>query len=181
MRGAALILLLACGGASESAPDQSRSAGLREASLTEGQRVAVYQAAVRASFDVNPDLVLLLHPIQLPEGAGLEGGTPLPEALGSALARAGVVRGMCTPAHSNDQRAPTCPFERSGYVIRATPIFQAGGDTLRMNFRSELFAASGGAGQEPFAFEMAYKVIPRSDGGFRVAAEGRVREKEGGA
>jgi hypothetical protein len=159
-------------------PDESRSAGLPIAELPIPVQVAVYQAAVRAAFDVGPDLSLLLHPVQLPPGAGADGGAPLPEALGAALRQAGVVRGSCTPARDGDQRAPRCAAERSGYVIRATGIFQGAGDTLRMNLLSEVYAAESGPGQEPFAFEMAYKLVPEGTGRYRVVAEGRVREKE---
>jgi hypothetical protein len=67
---------------------------------------------------------------------------------------------------------------RSGYIIRASEVFQDAGDTLRMNLRSELYAAAEGSGQEPFAFEMAYKLVPAAPGRWRVVAEGRVREKE---
>lgn len=166
----------ACAPAVERA-DESRSAGLPVAALDEGTEVAVVDAAVRAAFDVGPDLYLLVHPTRLPRGAGTSGGDSLPPALGSALQRAGITRGSCTPARDGDQRAPRCAAARSGYVIRVTEVFQAGGDTVRMNLLSELYATAGGPGQEPFAFEMAYKLVPRGDGRFRVVAEGRVHEK----
>ncbi len=140
-------------------------------------QVAVYDAAVRAAFDVGPDLWLLVHPHLLPPGAGTDGGTPLPSSLGDALRAAGVTRGTCEPARDGDQRAPRCDATRSGYVIRGTAIYQGAADTLRMNLLSELYAMATGPGQEPFAFEMAYKLIPRGDGRYRVVAEGRVREK----
>lgn len=159
-------------------PDTSRSNGLPVATLTVEEQAAVYDAAVRAAFDVGPDLYLVAHKRRLPAGAGLEGGDELPSALGTALERAGITHGTCDPERSNAQRAPLCPVERSGYIIRATDVYQAAGDTLRMNFRSELYAAARGSGQEPFAFEMAYKLAPSAPGRWRVVAEGRVQEKE---
>ncbi len=175
------LLLLPLAGLACSAPatqaDTSRSGGLPVASLSVEQQVAVYEAAIQAAFDVGPDLFLVTHQRRLPAGAGLEGGDALPAALGAGLERAGLTRGSCDPVRSTGQRAPLCPVERSGYIIRATEIYQGGGDTLRMNFRSELYAAAQGSGQEPFAFEMAYKLIPRAPGQWRVVAEGRVREK----
>lgn len=158
--------------------DVARSAGLPVAKLSLPAQVAVYEAAVRAAFDVGPDLYLVAHHRRLPRGAGTDGGDSLPAALGEALRQAGTVRGLCDPVRDGDQRAPRCPAATSGYIIRATEIFQGGGDTLRLNLHSELYAAASGPGQEPFAFEMAYKVVPRGDGRFRVVAEGRVREKE---
>lgn len=178
MRHALLLLVagLACAAPAEQ-PDTSRSNGLPVATLSVEQQVAVYDAAIRAAFDVSPDLFLVTHERRLPAGAGLDGGEALPATLGTALERAGLTHGSCDPVRSTEQRAPLCPVERSGYIIRASDIFQGGGDTLRMNFRSELYAASQGSGQEPFAFEMAYKLIPTSPGRWRVVAEGRVREK----
>ncbi|MBC7896838.1 MAG: hypothetical protein H7066_15585 [Cytophagaceae bacterium] len=176
------LALLPVAGLACSAPapqaDTSRSNGLPVATLSVEQQVAVYDAAIRAAFDVSPDLFLVSHQRRLPEGAGLDGGDTLPAALGAGLERGGLTHGSCDPVRSTGQRAPLCPVARSGYIIRATEIFQAGGDTLRMNFRSELYAASQGSGQEPFAFEMAYKLVPRAAGTWRVVAEGRVREKE---
>ncbi|MBK8248931.1 MAG: hypothetical protein IPK85_16250 [Gemmatimonadetes bacterium] len=148
------------------------------AELSLPAQVAVYEAAVRAAFDVGPDLYLVIHERRLPRGAGTEGGDSLPQALGEALRQAGTVQGACNPVRDGDQRAPRCTAAKSGYVIRATEVFQGSGDTLRLNLHSELFAAASGPGQEPFAFEMAYKFVPRGDGRFRVVAEGRVREKE---
>ena len=172
-----LVLVLACAAPAER-EDQSRSGGLPVARLTVAEQVAVWDASVRAAFDVGPELVLLSHPRLLPRGAGLAGGVPLPAALGEALRAAGVTRGSCDPRREGDTRAPRCSSGRSGYVIRATEVFQAAGDTLRMNLRSETFAASDGPGQKPFAFEMAYKLVPAGGGQYRAVAEGRVRERE---
>ena len=180
MRAVVLLLAplapLACTAAPQQ-EDTSRSSGLAVAALSTEQQVMVYDAATRAAFDVGPDLYLLAHPRRLPRGAGLDGGDPMPPALGAALQQAGVTHGACEPVRNGDRRAPLCPAERSGYVIRASEIFQGTGDTLRMNFLSELYAAAKGAGQEPFSFEMAYKLAPRGGGKWRVVAEGRVREK----
>lgn len=173
--GTGALLSLGCAAPAER-PDESRSGGLPVADLPVATQVAVYAAAVRAAFDVGPDLWLLVHPRQLPQGAGTAGGAPLPDSLGDALRAGGITRGTCDPARDGDQRAPHCDAARSGYIIRGTEIFQGAGDTLRMNLLSELYAMSGGPGQEPLAFEMAYKLIPRGDGRYRVVAEGRVRE-----
>ena len=68
--GATLCLLLAC---SRDAPDDSgvmRGRGLKPALLAPAAEAAVYDAAVRASFDVEPGLLLMLHPRRLPRSAG---------------------------------------------------------------------------------------------------------------
>lgn len=170
-----LVSALACA-PPKAPPDTARSGGLVEASLSIDQQVAVWQGAIRAAFDVGPELYLVTTPARLPDGAGLEGGEALPAGLGAALVRVGAVQASCTPLREGPNRAPRCSAPRSGYIVRATKIYQAGGDTVRMNFRSELFAAASGTGQQPFAFEMAYKLIPSGGGRWRVAAEGRVKE-----
>lgn len=174
-RLAALALLAGC--AREAPPaDTSRSGGLPVATLPVERQVAVWDAAIRKAFDVGPDLFLVTGTLRLPAGAGLAEGDSLPAALGSALERAGLVNGSCAPTREGDARAPRCPAPRSGYIVRATDIYQARGDTVRMNLHAEVYAAANGPGQSPFSFEMAYKLVPRGTG-WRVVAEGRVREK----
>lgn len=84
------------------------------------------------------------------------------------------MEGTCEPSRSGDQRAPICQAKSSGYVVQSSEIFQAGGDTVHMYLSSEIYAAAGGAGHEPFQFEMAYKLVPAGAGRWRVVAEGRV-------
>ena len=123
MRRVLLLLVagIACKAPAEQ-PDTSRSNGLPVATLSVEQQVAVYDAAIRAAFDVGPDLFLVTHERRLPAGAGLDGGDALPPALGAALERAGLTHGNCDPIRSTDQRAPLCPVARSGYIIRASEI-----------------------------------------------------------
>jgi hypothetical protein len=168
-----VVVLAACRG--EGPVDDARSEGLRPAVLPAAVQARVVDAAASAAFDRGPGLVLLLHPLHLPPGSGYEGGAPVPDSLTGALRAAGVVTGVCDPARESEQRAPRCDALRSGYVIRASEVFQGTGDTVRLFLASEIFAATNGPGQQPFLFEMAYKLIPRGDSRWRVVAEGRVR------
>lgn len=175
MRWAPLLLALAA--CQRAVPiDEVRSDGMPVAILPAAVQARVFDAAVRAAFDVDPGLVLLLNPTHLPAGSGYEGGSPVPDSLRAALQAAGVISGVCEPKRSGEQRAPLCDAGRSGYVVRGSELFQAGGDTVHLYLASEVFAAAGGPGQRPFAFEMAYKLVPREEPGWRVVAEGRVRE-----
>ena len=158
--------------------DEARSEGMPVASLTASAQSRVFDAAVREAFDVGPGLVLKLSPLHLPAGSGYAGGTPVADSLRHALVASGIVSGTCTPQRESAQRAPACEAERSGYVVRASEIFQGRGDTLHLYLASEVYAARGGPGQQPFAFEMAYKLVPREGGRWRVVAEGRVRGAE---
>jgi hypothetical protein len=171
-----LAMLLALGACQrEARMDDARSEGKALASLPATSQVRVWDAAVREAFDVGPGLVLLLSPTHLPRGAGYDGGTPVPDSLRAALVATGVVSGTCSPARESAQRAPRCDADRSGYVVRGSEIFRGAGDTLQLYLASEVYAAVNGPGQQPFTFEMAYKLVPRDGDRWQVVAEGRVR------
>jgi hypothetical protein len=174
MRWASVLLAaLAC---QRAAPvDDARSEGMPAVSLPATTQARIVDAAAHAAFDFGPGLVLLLDPTHLPPGSGYEGGSPVPDSLRRALVSAGVVSGTCAPERESEQRAPVCAADRSGYVLRSSELFRGRGDTVHLYLASEVYAASNGPGQQPFAFEMAYKLVPRGDGQWRVVAEGRVR------
>ena len=173
-----LVLLAGLGCQRAGLVDDARSEGMPVAALTAAAQARVFDAAVREAFDVGPGLVLRLSPLLLPDGSGYEGGSPVPDSLRQALVASGVVSGTCSPERESAQRAPVCVAERSGYVVRGSEIFQGRGDTLHLYLASEVYAAKGGPGQQPFTFEMAYKLVPREGGRWRVVAEGRVRGAE---
>lgn len=173
---ATACLLFACRGEPQQRLEE-RAQGMKRAQLDLESRVAVYDAAIRKSFDVGPGLYLQLHPRQLPRTGGFEGGEPVDSALGAALRGAGLVRGTCNPQRESEQRAPLCDDGQSGYIVRGSEIFQRGGDTLQLYLHAEVFAPLKGRGTSPFMFEMAYRLVPGGNGRFRVAAEGRVRQK----
>jgi len=174
MRWTAILLaVLAC--QRGATVDDARSEGKPVIALPATTHARIFEAAARAAFDFGPGLVLLLDPTYLPAGSGYEGGSPVPDSLRDALMAAGVVSGTCSPKRETDQRAPICTADRSGYVLRASELFGGAGDTVQIYLASEVYAASKGPGQQPFAFEMAYKLVPGSGGRWRVVAEGRVR------
>jgi hypothetical protein len=169
-----LCLALACSGA----PDDSniaRGRGLKPAVLSPATEAAVYDAAVRASFDPDPSLVLMVHPRRLPRTAGYEGGETIPAALVSALRQRGVVRGVCDPKREPNHTTPRCTGPLAGYIVRASPVFQVGRDTLQMNFQAEVFGAETGTRPQTLRFEKVYQLVG-SGSTWRVAREARVRE-----
>lgn len=168
-----LLAALAC---QRAAPiDDARSEGMPPVSLSAATQARILEAAARAAFDFGPGLVLLLDPTHLPPGSGYEGGSPVPDSLRAALLASGVISGTCAPKRDGDQRAPLCAADRSGYVLRSSELYQGRRDTVHLYLASEVYAATSGPGQQPFAFEMAYKLVPREGGQWRVVAEGRVR------
>jgi hypothetical protein len=169
------VLVAAC---SDGAPDDSnvaRGRGLQPIEMQPAAEASVIDAAVRASFDMDPGLVLLAHPRRLPRTAGYEGGDVVPSPLVEALRTRGVIRGTCEPRHEAPRDTPRCPGAQTGYVIRTTAPLKAGGDTIQINFMAETFAPETGARPQALRFEKIYRLVG-SGASWRVAQEARVRE-----
>jgi hypothetical protein len=178
VRDVAACALLVAAGCSDGAPDDSniaRGRGLKPLTMASAAEAGVIDAAVRASFDVEPGLVLLAHPRRLPRTAGYEGGDAVPTALVEALRARGVIRGSCEPRHESPRDTPRCAGSQAGYVVRVSAPFKAGGDTIQINFMAETFAPASGARPQALRFEKIYQLVG-SGTSWRVAREARVRE-----
>ena len=177
-RVAEVVSLLALAGCSGNGPDDSnitRGRGLKPATLSPPTEAAVVDAAVRASFQVEPGLVLRAHPRRLPRTAGYEGGDATPSALIEALRARGTVRGTCEPKHEAPRDTPRCSGPETGYVIRVSAPFRAAGDTIQINFAAEAFGAATGARPQALRFEKIYQLVGRGDA-WRVVREARVHD-----
>jgi hypothetical protein len=170
------VFALACTGNGEDNSNYARGRGLPIVALAPAAEAGAVDAAIRAAFDVEPSLVLMVHPRRLPRTAGYDGGDSLPSALVAELRRQGVVLGSCEPRHDLPRDTPRCPGTQAGYVIRISNIFQGKGDTLQMNFAAEKFAAGAGLKPEALRFEKIYQ-LKRESGGWRVVREARVRDQ----
>lgn len=170
-----LCLALACSGGAVDDSGVARGRGLKPAPLSPAAEASVYAAAVRASFDPDPSLVLMVHPRRLARTAGYDGGDSVPAPLVRALRDLGVVRGICEPKREAAHTTPRCSGPLAGYVVRASPVFQAGRDTLQMNFAAEVFGAETGTRPQTLRFEKVYQLVG-SGSQWRVAREARVRE-----
>ena len=174
----AVVAALGAMGCSGAAPDDSniaRGRGLKPLDLQPAAEASAMDAAVRASFDMEPGLVLLAHPRRLPRTAGYEGGDEVPASLVEALRARGVIRGTCEPRHEAPRDTPRCPGTQAGYVVRTTTPFKAGGDTVQINFMAETFAPETGARPQALRFEKIYQLVGGGTS-WRVAREARVRE-----
>lgn len=173
-RTAALVALAAgcASGADDS--DVVRGRGLQRAALAPADEARVYDAAVRASFDVGPDLVLLAHPRRLPRTAGTSDGDSLPGDLLRALREQGVVRGSCDPRREGPRDTPRCDVDRPGYVIRSSDVLRLSRDTLQVYFAAEAFAPARGLKPQALAFEKIYLLVGEGTA-WRVAREARAR------
>ena len=172
---AVLSLVVSCSGGGDDDANVARGRKLEPAPLGAAAEASVFDAAVRASFDMSPDLVLMLHTRRLPRTAGYEGGEAVPSDLVQALRDRGVVRGVCEPRHEAPRDTPRCAGPQAGYVVRASTPFKAPGDTVQINFAAEAFAAEKGARPQALRFEKIYQLVG-SGSTWRVVREARVKE-----
>jgi hypothetical protein len=167
--------LAACGPAEQSDANVVRGRGLQPAALPAPAEASVYDAAVRAAFDVGPELTLLVHPHRLPRTAGYDGGDSLPASLVQSLRERGVVRGTCEPVRDAPRNTPRCPAQRPGYVVRGSDVLRVSRDTVEMYFAAERFAPATGPKPEALRFEKIYQLVGGGTA-WRVVREARVPE-----
>ena len=150
-----------------------RGRGLQAMDLRDDSEVALYRAAIGASFEAGPGLTVLLHPRRLPRTAGIAGGDPVPESLVRALREAGVVQGTCEPPGGRD--TPRCNAPAAGYVVRGSDVFRGAGDTVQLHFAAERYATPTSGPQDALRFEKIYQLVPRGNE-WRVVREARAPE-----
>ena len=176
MVGPIACLVLACADAAPDDANVARGRGLRPVALAPEAEASVFDAAVRASFDVEPGLVLMVHPRRLPRTAGYDGGEALPAPVAKALRDRGIVRGVCEPRHEAPRDTPRCAELQAGYVVRASVPVRVAGDTIQLNFAAEAYAAASGLRPQSLRFEKIYQLVGRG-ADWQVLREARVRER----
>jgi hypothetical protein len=151
-----------------------RGRGLELAPLSDGDRVSVYNAALRAAFDMDdPALSLLLDPNFLPRTSGVGSGTPVPASLASLLRDRGVVKGTCSAPASGTRKTLLCRAERPGYVVRFSDVFTLSRDSVQVYVLVQKYDTPESGATEAMRFEKAYQVV-RHDGVWQAAREGRM-------
>lgn len=172
-----VCLIHACADAAPDDANVARGRGLKPVPLGPAAEASVFDAAVRASFDVEPGLVLMVHPRRLPRTAGYEGGEELPAELATALRDRGVVRGTCEPKHETPRDTPRCAGAQAGYVVRASAPVRVAGDTIQINFAAEAYGAETGPRPQSLRFEKIFQLAGRG-AEWQVLREARVRERK---
>lgn len=169
-----LMLAAACG---KGATEDSYARGHKRsvATLSTDAESRVIEAAIRTAFDVEPALILRMHPRRLARTAGDSGGNPTAPALVKALRDLGMVTGSCDPIRSSPKDTPRCRGPEAGYIIRASEPFTVSRDTVEINFAAEKFGAETGQKPEALRFEKVYQLVKEGTG-WRVVREARVRE-----
>lgn len=172
--GAILAALAALGACSSGDPyaGQVRGHGLAVASLPPRARARAYEAALGGAFDLGPGLSLLVDPQYLPRGDGWVGGDAMPADDVSALRALGVVRGSCQPPR-NERAVPVCHAAAPGYVVRFSPVFRMGGDTVEVYVGVVKYRTAPNQPSEALRFERAYQVVGSGES-WRVVREARI-------
>jgi hypothetical protein len=165
--------LAACGrGGSNDEPLRGR--GLVPASLPPTQRAQVYTAALQASFDFGPSLVLLLDPHALPRRVADSTGRALPPDVVRAMLGSGTFQGTCRPAPPvRAGMAPRCPVETPGYVVRVSDVFRGTGDTLQVYAEAKRYDTARSGAHKAFTLEEVYQLV-RRDRAWVVVRKGRL-------
>lgn len=166
---------LACGPTGDDDANVARGRKLALAALPAPAEGAVYDAAVRAAFDVGPGLTLLIHPLRLPRSAGYAGGDSVPAPLVRALRARGTVSGRCEPQRETLLDTPRCDSASPGYIVRASDVFRVSRDTVELYLSAEQFGAATGQKPPVLRFEKIYQLVG-SGTRWRVAREARVHE-----
>jgi hypothetical protein len=167
----AAAFVIACGGDDS---NTVRGRGLALATLPASDQAHVYEAAVRAAFDVDdPALSLLLDARELPRGVGLAAATRLPDSIVAELRRRGVTKGTCEPALDAKRGVPRCSAARPGYIVRFSPVFALRGDSVQVYVYAQKYDTPSSGASDRLRFERAYQVVRRGDD-WRAVREGRV-------
>ena len=174
VRASALLAIAILSSTACTKDDSSvRGRGLSVASLSAAAQAHVYEAAVRAGFEVDDQaLSLLLDPRELPRDVGLEASTRLPDAVASELRQRGVTKGSCEPP-TVPKGVPVCKAALPGYVVRFSPVFAIKGDSVQVYVYVQKYDTPGGERSDRLRFERAYQVVKRGDN-WKAVREGRV-------
>ena len=173
-RAACLTLVATLGSCAEAAPDY-RGAGLRVDTLSTADAAAVYRATLAGSFSLgDPSLSILLDPVLLPRSESLVGGDTLAPEVVSALRSTNVVQGLCKLPVRATRMPLVCRADRAGYVVRFSPPYALGRDSVQVHLAVEQYAVPNGRPEQRLRFERAYQVVRRGEG-WRTVREARMR------
>jgi hypothetical protein len=170
---AVLVAVVAACARTDPDADVVRGHGLKPAGLPAAAEARIDEAAIRAAFDVEPSLVLMVHARRLPRSAGTAGGAPTPDALVRVLRERGLVTGTCDPVHDEGPRnTPRCTTSAAGYVVRPSDVLRVSADTVEVYFDAETFGPAKGRKPDALHFEKVYQLVG-SGTDWRVVREGR--------
>ncbi len=136
--------------------DQARGHALSIVTPDPAEYSAIYKAAAGASFQQGTSL--LLDPQYLPRTQGWSGGDPVPDDIRRELRNRSIVLGVCKPDRSQ-KSVPVCEAEDQGYVVRFSPVFRVGGDTVEVYLAVVKYRTNATQPSEALRFEKAYRLV----------------------
>jgi hypothetical protein len=154
--------------------DSYRGAGQPIETLPLSDRVAIHRAALASSFTLgDPTLSILVDTTLLTRSSGLAGGDAMDAALVDSMRAHGLVKGTCTIPAGRTREPLVCPAGRAGYVVRFSPPFRLGRDSVQMHLVVQQYAIPDGPRAERLRFERAYHVARRGSA-WRAVREARM-------
>jgi hypothetical protein len=172
-RAFCLGLLLAAASCQSDDSNVVRGKGMTEAAVAAPVRALMYEAAVRGAFNLDESLSLLLDARILPRGVGLAPDGRVPPPVFEEMKRRGVIRGTCEPPLQGTAGPPHCAAALPGYVIRYSPVFDLGPDSVQVYIYVQKYDTPNSEPSQTLRFERAYQVVRRGDEWLAVR-EGRV-------
>ena len=114
----------------------------------------------------------LLDSRELPREVGLAPESTVPSDVAVEMQQRGIIRGECQPSLATTG-APRCKAELPGYVIRYSPVFALGPDSVQVYIYVQKYDTPSGEASQTLRFERVYQVVRRGDD-WRAVREGRV-------
>jgi hypothetical protein len=171
---AAVVLAIGSACKSDDDPNTLRGRGLQPAQISDSDRAGVYNAALRAMFEMDdPALFLLLDPRFLSRTSSTGEGLPVPASLSTELRGRGIVKGTCAAPEGGTRKTLLCTAERPGYVVRFSEVFALARDSVQVYVLVQKYDTPQSGASEALRFEKAYQVV-RHDGVWRAGKEGRM-------
>jgi hypothetical protein len=149
-----------------------RGRGMTVAALPAADQAQVYEAAARGAFDVD-NTRLLLDARLLPRVTGLADAGRIPDSVVSQIHGRTPIRGDCQPPLAGAHGAPTCSADYPGYVLRYSPVFGLGKDSVQVYVYAQKYDTPASGRSETLRFERAYQVA-RHGSAWRAIREGHV-------
>ncbi len=151
-----LVVALAACAKGDPYADQARGHALTIVAAEPAEYSAIYQATLTASFQQGTSL--LLDPQYLPRTQGWSGGDVVPDDIRRELRNRSIVVGVCKPDRSQ-KSVPVCDAEDQGYVVRFSPVFRVGGDTVEVYLAVVKYRTNPSQPSEALRYEKAYRAV----------------------
>src|SRR5215213_8043119 len=152
----AVTSLAACRG---DVSNDVRGRGLSVAAFSPQVQAHIYEAAARASFELDDPALSLLLDRRLLVIAGSQVPLTAPRRRSSAV--------------TSKRVTAQCSASLPGYVVRFSPVFTLRGDSTQVYVYAQKYDTPSSGKSDVLRFERAYQVVKRGDD-WRAVREGRI-------